>query len=208
MMKKRFFLRVAIILVFLVSLNYRGHANAPNLFSVTQEKTNFAFGLKASFHFNKLYFNKNFTSSFEPGFEGGLLFRLGKRFYVQPELLYSFRQTKFNLLLNEVQTNIDAQNHYLIIPVLFGYKILNGEKSNFHIIAGPKFAYRFATNTPKVKDIFKPFEIGCEVGGGFDVWIFTLDISYNFYFSQSKTDELSEGILHQSMYNASLGIKF
>lgn len=64
------FLRTAIFFVFLVSFHCIGNANSPNLFNVSKPKTNFTFGPKASFHFNKLHFNRNFTSSFEPGFEG------------------------------------------------------------------------------------------------------------------------------------------
>lgn len=111
-------------------------------------------------------------------------------------------------MLDQIQTNIDAKNHYLILPVLFGFKLINGERTNIHLIAGPKFAYRMATNTPRFNTVFKPFEIGGEVGGGFDFWIFTFDLSYNFYFSQSNTDALREGSVHQTMYNASLGIRF
>ncbi len=182
-------------------------ANESQLFPNFKNESNFAWGPKASFHFNKLYFNNNFTSSFEPGFEGGLFIRFGKKLYVQPELLYSFRQANFDVMLNQVQTNIDATNHYVILPILLGYKILQSGNSNIHFIVGPKFAYRVATNKPQFDELLKPFEYGCEIGGGFDVWIFTLDLSYNFYFSRSNSSSLSEGILHQSMYNASLGIK-
>lgn len=196
------------IITILVPLMGSTHATNSSLPFLSQEGTNFSFGPKASFHFNKLYFNQNFTSSFEPGFEGGIFFRFGKKWYMQPELLYSFRQTNFEVLLDEVNTNIAAQNHYVILPILIGYKILNGESSNIRLLFGPKFAYRLATNKPEFDDILKPFEYGCEVGLGLDVSIVTLDISYNFYFSQSNTDALSQNILHQSMFNASVGIKF
>lgn len=206
-MKKNVLVRMVIVITLSFFFLSNLFANDPMSFSSFKKESNFAWGPIASFHFNKLYLNNNFTSSFEPGFEGGIFLRLGKKVYVQPEFLYSFRQTNFEVLLNEVQTNIDAENHYVILPVLLGYKILNGENSNIHFIIGPKFAYRVATNKPQVNDLLKPFEYGCEIGGGFDVWIFTLDLSYNFYFSRSNSNSLSEGILHQSMYNASLGIK-
>jgi len=207
-MKKNVFLKWMMIITILIALLGSASASNPNVSMFNQDGSNFAFGPKASFHFNKLYFNQNFTSSFEPGFEGGIFFRFGKKWYMQPELLYSFRQTNFEVLLDEVNTNIAAQNHYVILPILIGYKILNGESSNIRLLFGPKFAYRLATNKPEFDDILKPFEYGCEVGVGLDVSIVTLDISYNFYFSQSNTNELSQNILHQSMFNASLGIKF
>lgn len=206
-MKKNVIMRMVIVITLSFFTLGTTWASNPSLFPMRKNDSNFAWGPKASFHFNKLYLNNNFTSSFEPGFEGGIFLRLGKKLYVQPELLYSFRQANFDVMLNQVQTNIDAENHYVILPLLLGYKILNGENSNIHFIIGPKFAYRVATNKPQVNDLLKPFEYGCEIGGGFDVWIFTLDISYNFYFSRSNSSTLSEGILHQSMYNASLGIK-
>jgi hypothetical protein len=207
-MKKSVFTKWLMIITILVPFLGSASASNPNLPLFSQDESNFSFGPKASFHFNKLYLNQNFTSSFEPGFEGGLFIRFGKKWYMQPELLYSFRQTNFEVLLDEVNTNIAAQNHYVILPILIGYKILNGESSNIRLLFGPKFAYRLATNKPEFDDILKPFEYGCEVGLGLDVSIVTLDISYNFYFSQSNTNELSQNILHQSMFNASLGIKF
>lgn len=207
-MKKSVFTKWLMVITILVPFLGSASAPSPNLSLFSQNESNFSFGPKASFHFNKLYLNQNFTSSFEPGFEGGIFIRFGKRWYMQPELLYSFRQTNFEVLLDEVNTNIAAQNHYVILPILIGYKILNGESSNIRLLFGPKFAYRLATNKPEFDDILKPFEYGCEVGVGLDVSIVTLDISYNFYFSQSNTNELSQNILHQSMFNASLGIKF
>ena len=207
-MKKNLFIKWVVIFTLLLPLSGSTFAVEPNGLLFNQNETNFAFGPKASFHFNKLYFDHNFTSSFEPGFEGGLFVRFGKKWYMQPELLYSFRQTNFEVLLDEVNTNIAAQNHYVILPVIIGCKILNGESSNIRLLFGPKFAYRVATNKPEFNDILKPFEYGCEVGAGLDVSMITLDISYNFYFSQSNTDALSENILRQSMFNASVGIKF
>ena len=207
-MKKIVFIKWMMIISILIPFIGSAVASNPNTSLLSQDGTNFSFGPKASFHFNKLYFNQNFTSSFEPGFEGGLFLRFGKKWYMQPELLYSFRQTNFEVLLDEVNTNIAAQNHYVILPVIIGYKILNGESSNIRLLFGPKFAYRLATNKPEFNDILKPFEYGCEAGVGLDVSVVTLDISYNFYFSQSNTDALEQNILHQSMFNASLGIKF
>ncbi len=207
-MKKNVFIKWLMVITILVSLMGSAIASNPPISLFRQDESNFAFGPKASFHFNKLYFNQNFTSSFEPGFEGGIFIRFGAKWYLQPELLYSFRQTNFEVLLDEVNTNIAAQNHYLILPIIIGYKIVKGENSNIRILFGPKFAYRLATNKPEFEEILKPFEYGCEVGIGFDVWIATLDLSYNFYFSQSNTEAIEENILHQSMFNASLGIKF
>jgi hypothetical protein len=207
-MKKNLFSKWMIIITILIPLMGSVGASNPPISLFSQNESNFAFGPKASFHFNKIYFDQNFTSSFEPGFEGGIFIRFGAKWYLQPELLYSFRQTNFEVLLDEVNTNIAAQNHYLILPVIIGCKIVNGENSNIRLLFGPKFAYRLATNKPEFEEILKPFEYGCEVGAGLDVSVVTLDISYNFYFSQSNTDALAENILHQSMFNASLGIKF
>lgn len=207
-MKKNVFIKWMMIITILLPLMSTTEAVNPNLSLFSQQGSNFSFGPKASFHFNKLYLDQHFTSSFEPGFEGGLFFRFGRKWYFQPELLYSFRQTNFNLLPNEVNTNIAAQNHYVILPLIIGYKILNGENSNIRLLVGPKFAYRLATNSPELDQILQPFEYGCEMGLGLDVWIITLDLTYNFYFSRSNTADLSDNILRQTMFNASLGIKF
>lgn len=207
-MKKNVILKWMLIITFLIPFMGALHADPTPVSLFEKQESNFSFGPKASFHFNKLFLDQHFTSSFEPGFEGGLFLRFGRKWYFQPELLYSFRQTNFDVLLNEVNTNIAAQNHYVILPLLIGNKIFNGDNSNIRIFFGPKFAYRLATNKPQFNDLLKPFEYGCEVGAGLDVWIITVDLSYNFYFSQSNSSDLSENILRQSMFNASVGIKF
>jgi len=207
-MKKNVILNWMLIITFLIPFMGALHADPTPVSLFEKQESNFSFGPKASFHFNKLFLDQHFTSSFEPGFEGGLFLRFGRKWYFQPELLYSFRQTNFDVLLNEVNTNIAAQNHYVILPLIIGYKILNGENSNIRLLVGPKFAYRLATNSPELDQILQPFEYGCEMGLGLDVWIITLDLTYNFYFSRSNTADLSDNILRQSMFNASVGIKF
>ncbi|HNY63017.1 MAG TPA: outer membrane beta-barrel protein [Bacteroidales bacterium] len=166
------------------------------------------FGPKTSLHFNKIYFNENFRSSFEPGFELGFFFRIGKRFYFQPEILYSFRSLDFDLMLDEIQTNIQAKNHYLILPVGVGIKILKARDFNLRIFGGAKLGYRISTNSEYVDQLMNPFEVGYEVGVGVDLWRFTLDFGYNAFYSKPENKEITNSIISQSVYNLGIGFKF
>lgn len=168
----------------------------------------FSMGPKASLHFNQIYFNENFRSSFEPGFELGLFFRIGNRFYFQPELLYSFRTFDFDLMLDEIHTNIEAQSHYVILPFGVGIKILNGMDSNLRIFGGAKLGYRVSTNNEYVELLMDPFEVGYEVGFGIDLWRFTLDFGYNAFYAKSENKQITDGAICQSVYNLGIGFKF
>ncbi len=99
----------------------------------------FTFGPKAAVNFSKFSLNTDeLKSNLKPGFDAGLFARLSiSKFYVQPELQYSFRSTDFNEIHDEL-TNIKSSS--IDVPILAGYKIMarikNATDLHLHFVCG------------------------------------------------------------------------
>lgn len=163
------------------------------------------------------------------GFHGGVFVRLGlgKKLYVQPELLYAMQRKTFNLSVSNLVnpgslTNVDNYVNFstVDVPVLVGYKIVDLKLMNLRVFAGPKFRMN-AGSTLDFKTLtsgatidknqligeFKKSAVGMEAGAGIDVLMFTLDARLNLINDvytakwQSKPDLNSNFVI-------SLGWKF
>jgi len=160
------------------------------------------------------------------GFHGGVFIRVGGKIYVQPELLYGMQKKAYQLTIEDA-TNQNIPIDKLVtfstidIPVLIGYKIVDGKIFNIRAFAGPKFKLNAGSkfsfeniqnlDEETLKDDlggeFKDASVGLELGAGIDLFMFTLDARFNVindvYTStwQSKPDLTSNLVV-------SLGWKF
>ena len=148
-------------------------------------------GIKAGYNANKLSTNiDSISSQFISGMLIGIFLRAGKRFFVQPEVYYTLQGAGY--ALNDAFNTKSWSQKVLIgsidIPVLLGVKIVNGEKFNLRINAGPVVS--FVTNT-SVKDVnidnipgplsgssINPVNWSIQAGLGVDIWFLTLDARY------------------------------
>ena len=86
------------------------------------------------------------------GFAGGVFFRFGKTFYLQPEILLSQKGGKFNVYKDGVQDGdgkVDVRFSNLDVPVLFGVRVAKF----FRVNVGPMASLRLSNNG-KIKDSF------------------------------------------------------
>jgi len=160
------------------------------------------------------------------GFHGGVFIRIGGKIYVQPELLYGLQKKTYQLNIEDASNKsipIDKLVTFstVDVPVLIGYKIVDGKIFNIRAFAGPKFKLN-AGSTVSFENIqnlkeetlknelggeFKKSSVGLELGAGVDLFMFTLDARLNVindvYTStwQSKPDLTSNLVV-------SLGWKF
>ncbi len=128
------------------------------------------------------------NSSFSTGFSAGLFARLVRgSFYLEPELIYSKKGGKFDILdksenlINRVKAEFTA----IDVPVLLGLRFRDAR-----IFGGPVFSYAFQKNdtfteslTPYSNnvlsdDIFKRPIINTIVGIGFEFNTFFFDLRY------------------------------
>lgn len=175
------------------------------------------------------YTLKNVSGELNNGFHGGVFARLGlgKKLYIQPELLYALQKKQFTFGVENLSnpgTLTDVENYVTFstvdVPVLIGYKLVDLKLLNVRLFAGPKFRMNagssldFKTLTSgatidknQLIGEFKSAATGLEAGAGIDVLMFTIDARLNLINDvytakwQSKPDFNSNFVL-------SLGWKF
>lgn len=166
----------------------------------------FAFGVEVSG--NAVHLDKIDIHNMEGGFDLGIFARFGHRFFVQPEITYSFRSVDFKNIRNEFSENYALHQHFINIPVLLSYSIVNNKNFKFRIFAGPRVGI-LLNNTlldnPSFEMVNKHLQWGGQAGLGFDFWRFTLDGRYDL--AADKTSTNGETARVQNMFIATLGFK-
>jgi len=168
----------------------------------------FEFGPKAALNFSQFSTNINeLESNMKSGFDAGLFFRFGKSFYVQPELLFSFKSLDLVESYDQIKDSINAKSTSLELPILLGYKLFNTREFNLRVFAGPRISFA-------IKDDFKStyksakFNYAGQFGVGVDIVIFSIDFRYDYTFSEFAKDESNDAKLNMNSFIISLGIKF
>ena len=158
--------------------------------------------------------NYNNKTQLYPGADVGFFLRLGDRFYFQPEVCYSFKNTKLNdasSMIHEVQENTRLHQHFIDVPALLGYNFINKNKFKFHLFIGPRFGFRIGSNLKEIDPLVDEegkMQWAGQVGLGFDIGRFTLDVRYDLAADKLIPDDSEDHVLTQNMVNVSLGIKF
>jgi hypothetical protein len=138
-------------------------------------------GGKLGYNAAKLSTNlDSIKSSMSSGFHIGAWARIGKRFHVQPEFIYTMSNTTFeNVWKQRVTVNS------LDIPVLLGFNLINSDALKLRINAGPKVSLPLSTKlkdltlTGPIEDVkLNSTNWSIQMGGGVDFLIFTVDIRY------------------------------
>jgi hypothetical protein len=169
----------------------------------------FNLGLKAGYNSSLSLNNLNSLSegSYDLGnvkaemwnnFQAGAFARVFiKKFYIQPEVLYSIQKKEFdikNVIIGDadpkdVNTYMDISS--VQVPVYLGLKLLDLKVANLRVFAGPKFImnsgskleYKNLTSEEvSASDLaqdFKDSQIDLEAGVGVDVLMFALDAKLN-----------------------------
>ncbi|MBL7139016.1 MAG: PorT family protein [Bacteroidales bacterium] len=175
----------------------------------------FTIGPKVGYNASKLSTSIDTVSSqFKSGFQIGVFVRIGKRFYLQPELYYTTQGSEFksNTDIWEQKVNIGS----LDIPLLVGFKLLNTKVVNLRILAGPLASF-VVNRSVKVSGIVtEPIENAdinsvnwaIQVGAGLDVLFMTLDVRYQIGLNNLiKQIENVEANSKNNVWVVSLGFK-
>ena len=109
------------------------------------------------------------------GFHLGIYGKLGNRFYLRPELVYSNINSDYD-------TNFKMQK--LDLPILAGLKILGP----LHVFAGPSFQYILDTDLEdfSLGDIENDFTVGLNIGVGVNLGSIGIDLRYERGFSRNE----------------------
>lgn len=163
----------------------------------------FRFGIKAGANLSNINgndlslgsggnaFNFKDNSDRTLGFAGGVFFRFGKDFYLQPEILLSQKGAKFDFDNSVNDGKVDVRFSNLDVPLLFGVRIAKF----FRINAGPMASLRLSDNG-KLGDSFNEvtgsnskaefnnrLAFGYQAGVGVDFGRLSLDVRYEGNFN-------------------------
>ena len=177
----------------------------------------FEFGVKAGLNVNNLstrfpdYTNDNYF-----GLHGGAFARINvKRFIVQPELLYTQVGGNVSIIGGG---DYELRQQGLMMPILFGYKILDFSLVNLRLHAGPFFAYQFENEVTVsnavnnfTDDRLNDFTAGVNLGAGIDIWKITFDLRYQWGLTNNLgnnnfANDPNAG-LKNAVWEVSLGFK-
>ena len=180
--------------------------------------------------FSGAYNLNNVNGEIWNDFQAGIFARvgLGKKLYLQPELLYAVQKKNYTVTLQDV-VNKNVTYDKLInintvdIPILVGYKLIDLKLLNLRAFVGPKFRLNanssldFSNLTKpagssstftldNLKTDFQSSKIGLEVGAGIDVLMLTLDVRYNL-IGDMYNPKVNDFNLPSSTFLISLGWK-
>ena len=120
------------------------------------------------------------------GAVGGIFMRIGRRFFVQPEIILSQKGGQFSLIDNKVEGNRSFKMTNIDFPVMFGVKIARVLRIN----AGPVVAFNVGnsgnlgdafkdySNERNFEDAFRRAAVGYQAGIGLDFGKLNFDIRY------------------------------
>lgn len=209
------------------------------LLSVTFVSAQLNFGIKAGYNSSLTLGNigsiqsgdydlTDVKSELSNGFHAGVFARIGKKVYVQPELLYAMGKKEYTVSLQDAMNNDITYDKFVSIstvdiPLLVGYKLLDKKMANVRLFAGPKLRLDAGsslefdnvvsggtiTKEDLLRDV-KKSQIGLEAGVGIDVLMFTLDARYNLIgdMYQTKISDLNIDNVPVSTFVISVGWKF
>lgn len=143
------------------------------------------------------YLGMNYTSTlqdftrFTGGFTGGIDLRLGKTTFFQPGLQYNY--IAFNATLDTsigaVQPEGKVKAHYISVPLLLGYKLIENKVFNLRVQAGVNTSLFIhgTVDRENFEEEFRKSVNSIRAGAGFDLKKLTLDINADIGVNQSLT---------------------
>jgi len=142
---------------------------------VTMASAQLQIGLHGSW--NRVDLNlENISSSPHSGSSYGVYARIGKKFYLEPSLVYTVNKVDIQGSTVKFKT--------ADIPLLVGYKLINFSPVGLRIFAGPEFSFA----VDKFKSVFdsetykysKDLVWNIKAGAGLDLLRFSLNVYYKY----------------------------
>ena len=168
----------------------------------------FDFGIKAGYNSSlgfsnidaigdKTYTLDNVKAEMWNNFHAGIYARVFiKKFYIQPELIYSIQKKQYNMLdvlIDGTATDVDTYMNInsVVVPLFVGYKLLDLKFASLRVFAGPKFImdagssleYKNITSqqvtSAKLAEEFKNSQVDLDAGAGLDILMLSLEAKMN-----------------------------
>ncbi|MCK5441608.1 MAG: PorT family protein [Maribacter sp.] len=148
------------------------------------------FGIKGGLNYNANgdYFDAAEDAYKDPsrnvGYHIGLFGKLGNRFYVRPELVYTKTKSDYD------GESFDMSK--LDVPVLVGTKIIGP----LHVFAGPAFQYILDSEFEGISsnEIESDFTVGLHIGAGVNLGKLGVDVRYERGFSSNEANFINNNV--------------
>lgn len=150
------------------------------------------------------------------GYAGGIYARIGSKFFLQPELIFSAKGGSLNILPTNgsVEKTISIDYTNLDIPLLIGYKFgpirINGGPMASFKLSSTATSEELKTYSSNVGESFKNAAYGYQVGGGVDVGSFSVDLRYEGSLSEVTVVDLTNKVNFSqkgNLWQLTLGLK-
>jgi len=138
------------------------------------------------------------TSVQEPIFGAFYLARVGKYFAIQPEVIYSQKGTKYEILDESLKIRLS----YLEIPVLVKFYVTPEGKAQPFLFAGPALGIKLSAKgivdgeSEDISDEYKGTDFGLVFGGGLEYdlgkALFIVDLRYSLGLANIIVEEESD----------------
>jgi hypothetical protein len=180
----------------------------------------FSIGIKAGYEaasgynqFKDMNLANNVVSQLKSGFANGYQLggwlRIGaKSIYLQPELLFNFKNSTQTVYIDNTPLQSSFKSRTVEVPLLLGYKLIDLKVLNLHITTGPRFIFNsgsfltqsnnWGTFSSSLTQQVKSGNWGWEVGAGLDILALSIDVQYCDYFAPSTSFTLNNQIFHTS----------
>lgn len=147
----------------------------------------FVLGLKGGFNISKIN-TDNFTQSNIAGYQLGAFARIGKGFFVEPEIYASSKGGQFNFDSNGTTTGGNAKVRFttLDVPILIG-ESFGASSFNIRAMFGPVYSYVLDRNSSFSSNLSAAYQdlgdynhstLGYQAGLGVDLGNVALDVRY------------------------------
>lgn len=177
---------------------------------------NAQFSIRPQLGYNSSTITKRFkdqTFGNEAGFQFGVDLQIGNKFYVQPGILWESANNELRDMING--NNNSFQVNRVRVPLMFGYKLIGPDAGGLidaRIFTGPNASFVIDKDLKQHslinKDDFKNAVYGWNIGAGFDIAIFFVDLGYSFGLSEVFDQAASDARNNLFYVNAGLRIGF
>jgi hypothetical protein len=190
----------------------------------------FAIGIKGGINSTKIttdnysdasYNFADFKSDAKSGYNLGVFARLGTKVYLQPELLYSVKNSQSSNSAGTSTTTQSVKLKTIQVPILLGIKVIDLKLASIRAFTGPAMSIPMKSSNVSYEGVktslydtnnYKSNIWDWQLGAGVDVGMITLDCRYEW--GLSKTSDGNVNTTSPSFVNKgntltfSLGFKF
>ena len=200
--------RILLVVIIIAVSGITGMAQIPG----------FSIGPKVGYNSNRLTTNiDSITSDPDGAFQFGGFMRIGRKTYLQPEVIYVVKGGVLNDVFHGENRSQQIELKSITIPVLVGVTPMAEKSFNFRLMAGPAFSY-VSQKYVKPLDLLSSWPIrstedirqmllSLQVGAGIDLLFLTFDVRYEMGFSNIYSGNESLNV-RNNLINFGLGIKF